>query len=48
MISKWLLRDCTARARRRCDCYMVGALDDASYAQLAAVHEDFTDFVMTT
>ena len=41
MIFKWLLRDCTALARRRSDCHMAGRMEDASYAQLAAVHEDF-------
>ena len=41
MIFKWLLRDCAAHARRRSDFCMAGSLADASYAQLAAVHEDF-------
>ena len=41
MIFKWLLRDCTALARRRSDSRMAGSMDNASYAQLDAVHEDF-------
>ena len=41
MIFKWLLRDCMAIARRRSDSCMAGSMDDAYYAQLAAVHEDF-------
>ena len=41
MIFKWLLRDCTGLARCRSDSCMAGSMDDASYAQLAAVHEDF-------
>ena len=41
MIFKWLLRDCTALARCRSDSYMAGSIDDTSYDQLPAVHEDF-------
>ena len=39
MIFKWLLRDCTVLPRCRSDCWMAGSLDNAGYAQLAAVHE---------
>ena len=41
---KWLptkRRDCTALARRRRDRLMAASMKDASYAQLAGVHEDF-------
>ena len=36
MIFKWLLRDCTAFARRRSDSRMAGSMDGPTYATAAA------------